>query len=138
MKFYEDVAQNQKCSEAMEAFLAFAKENKRRKELLERVRRENITEMILEPITDLKRSDYLIEVKLDQDTSYLAILGLAMEMEERAHRFYRESARKAKYLLAEVSRTFEKIARERANHELKLKSLHDNALRPRDARSHIA
>ena len=40
----------------------------KRKKKLERSRRENITEIILEPIEDLDASDYVLDAKMDLET----------------------------------------------------------------------
>ena len=129
IKFYEDAALNKKCSEVKEVFLAFAREDKRSKELLERIRQEVVTDAVKTGFgfTGLKRSDYVIEMKLTPNMNYLDILRLAMELEEKAYRFYLNSASKASSLFPDVERTFEKLAREKADRKLKLKSLHEKA-----------
>ena len=124
-RFYEDAARTEAYSEARETFLALAAQNKRQKQLLERTRQDNVTEMILEPISGLKRTDYETSATLTEHTSYSEVLGLAMGTEEKAKRFYTESAGKAAFLLAEVKRKCDNLAQEKMNRRSELQLLYN-------------
>ncbi len=122
-EFYQEAASLAQDSPASDVFLPLAKAKRKRKELLERSRRENINEMLLEPIGGLKGSDYLIETELSSQVGYYDALRLAMEWEEKSRRFYVDAAGRVN--LVEVTRVFEKLAEENADHKLKVESLHD-------------
>ena len=80
---------------------------------LERVRRENINEMLLERISGLKEDDY----QLPFEPSFSAqseILASARRLEELAHRFYRDAA--ARINLPDVARVFTRLAADKAEH----------------------
>ena len=83
----------------------------KRKKLIERVRRENVTEMILEPISGLDGAAF--EVDGPVPTGDAELLRLAMSREEKAEQFY--LAASAKLSIPEVARIFKKIARDIAD-----------------------
>lgn len=85
------------------AELAIRHENRLR--LLERTRREKLSEIMLEPIEGLEGADYVPAPNMEG-------LPLAQELEILSARFYRDSARIARMVLAEVSRIFERLAQE--------------------------
>jgi rubrerythrin len=59
---------------------------------LERVRREQVNEMLLEPIPGLDPADYVLPLETAGDTSEEAILTRALEAEETIARYYRDAA----------------------------------------------
>jgi len=77
----------------------------------------------LEPIAGLKGSNYLVETELSSQMGYYDALRLAIELEEKSRRFYVDAAGRVNLL--EVTRVFEKLAEENANHKLRLESLHN-------------
>ena len=129
-RFYLEAAEGVEHAGAKETFSAFARQNRSRKALLVATRQEHVTEMVLEPITDLHRSDYEIEPKSTRGSTesprsgmtYTQVLAQAREMESRAQRFYADAAGKARHLLAGVARSFARLAREK---EKRLQELED-------------
>lgn len=122
-EFYQEAASLAKHSLAEGVLLALAEAKRRRKELLERSRREYINEMLLEPIAGLRGSDYLIETELYSKTTHYDTLRLAIELEENSRRFYFDGVRRVN--LPELNRVFEKLGEENADHKLRLESLHN-------------
>ena len=59
---------------------------------LERVRREQVNEMLLEPIPGLDPGDYVLPLETGGDNSEEALLTRALEAEETMARYYREAA----------------------------------------------
>lgn len=92
-------------------FEDLAREHARRASLLEMVRQQNLNEMILEPIADLSRDDYPVEEWLN-NVSTEASVESAQRIEEISRRFYLDSSKKARSVLAEAARTFEKLGKE--------------------------
>ncbi|MEW5759465.1 MAG: hypothetical protein AB1779_01710 [Candidatus Thermoplasmatota archaeon] len=72
--------------------------HKKRKSLLEKIRRERLNEILLEPITGLNANDY--EIKN------------ISEMEEKIGKFYADLSKIARAFSPEVSRIFEKLSAE--------------------------
>jgi hypothetical protein len=89
--------------------------------LMERTRRENVTEMILEPIAGLDQSDYEIEMKGMDQTEDSDLLKMALILEERERRFFSEVSDKVP--LPEVGRIFRKVAQKKERSLAKLKTL---------------
>lgn len=118
--FYEDAARNVKSAEA---FFAFAQGSRKCKGMLERARREMVSEMMLEPITGFEAD--LPEMKPSPNMGHHEILRLALELEEDAYRFYLDAASKISSVAPSVSKIFSKVAQEKAGRKLKLESLHD-------------
>jgi len=106
-----------------EVFRRLAIEHGRRHALLERVRREQLNELILEPIHDLRGEDYAIGAEGLNGVTPHDLIGAARAEERRAERFYLDCSRVAKSILAEVGRTFEKLGRQNGEHERKLQEL---------------
>ena len=122
-RFYLDAAENAGHADVKESFLALARQNESRRGLLVATRQEHVTEMVLEPISDLHRGDYEVKAGTSGETGYARLLKLAVEMEEKAQRFYADAARKGRHLLAGVSRTFQRLAREKEKRLEELKGL---------------
>lgn len=84
-----------------------ATKHRRRSDDLERMRKERMNETVLEPLTDMARDDYV-------PTAALAASGLdaARGLEEASARFYRAAIEKAGPVLAEVCRSFARLAKD--------------------------
>jgi len=121
LKFYEELAE--KYTEGKETFLAFAKESRMNKVLVTRTYQETITDAIEACFIQINLSDYLAETTWKEGMSYHDALKRAIELEEKATKFYLDVAERAKSLLATIPRAFRKVAERRNNHKLKLKSL---------------
>lgn len=77
---------------------ALAAKHEARQALLERTRREKLSEIILEPIEGLNGEDYVPAAPGDIETV--------------SARFYRDSSKTARMMLAEVSKIFDRMAAE--------------------------
>jgi hypothetical protein len=89
--------------------------------LMEQTRRENVTEMILEPIAGLQQEDYDMELKLSGNEKDGDLIKMVLILEEKEQRFFNDSS--AKVPLPEVSRIFRKIVQKKERNLTKLKSL---------------
>jgi len=99
-------------------------EGKKNSSLMEQTRRENVTEMILEPIAGLQQEDYEIDLKISGASEDSDLLKAALALEEKERRFFHDSSEKVP--LPEVSRIFRKIARKKEKYIDHLKSLRLN------------
>jgi len=109
--FYQSIGQR------ASQFVGFAERAARRRTMLERGRQEWVTEMILEPISSLHRSDYEIDWQLSEKTNPLAS---AVLVETIAIRFYTETG--ACIPIREAERAFRKLAKEHINEKEILQS----------------
>ena len=104
-----------------EALQLLLEEEGKNYSLMERTRRENVTEMILEPIAGLDQSDYEIEMKGMDQTEDSDLMKMALILEERERRFFSEVSDKVP--LPEVGRIFRKVAQKKERSLAKLKAL---------------
>jgi hypothetical protein len=95
--------------EVQDAYRALAKGSEKRLKRLERVRRETVTEMILEPIRDLRLSDDLAALA-DIDSSAPLSPADAHQLELSAGAFYDKAAKKIG--LAEAARALHRLGKE--------------------------
>lgn len=94
--------------------------SKRNKQTLEKTRRMELQEMVLEAITGIDTLNY--EVKFDIPVDFYTGLNDAIEIEKKASVFYLESSKKLSFL-PNAKRTLEKLSKERATRIEFIKSL---------------
>jgi len=80
---------------------------------LERARRENINEMVLEPISGLEEKDYFFRVPSVNDISGEEFNRFLEESNNRIVAFYNDAARELP--VDEVKRLFERLAKKRGS-----------------------
>jgi rubrerythrin len=121
-QFYETAAGNPACSAHKTLFAELAAEAGRNIRTVQRIRRENVTEMILEPVKDFTRAPYCEACEGAATKPAPEILATAQRLEARAERYYAEAAEKIK-ALPEVSRALKTLGKNRKAHVGKLASL---------------
>ena len=94
-------------------FEMFVREGKKNLSLVQRTRRENVTEMILEPIRDLTRTNYQEPIPEIGNLDLESMLVAAMALEERAVRYYTDAGKKIR-ALPEVSRALKTLGKKRS------------------------
>ena len=121
-KFYKQLAE--KYMENKELFLSFAEEGRKNKLLVTRTYQETITDALEACfIKGINLNDYIVDTTLAEDANYSTALKMAIELEEKAGKFYLDTAERSESLLATIPRAFRKVAERRNNRKLKLKSL---------------
>jgi rubrerythrin len=120
--FYLAASGNPKCSEYKEMFEDFVANGKKNERLMRDTCRENVCEMILEPIIDFSRQAFLSQREAADEMSWERVLAKALELETKAENFYIEGAAKIK-ALPEVSRALARTATRRAARREKLEGL---------------
>ena len=113
MDFYRQASENPAAGPHQELLETFAMEGKKHISLVQRTRRENVTEMILEPIRDFVRDGYQLTVDDAGAMDSKAILTAAVALEKRAIRYYSDAAEKIR-ALPEVSRALKTLAKKRS------------------------
>jgi rubrerythrin len=120
--FYSSLAANPACAHHKALFEQFAADAKKNIKTIQRTRRENVTEMILEPIRDFTRAPYCEECQGADTMDASEALNSAKTLEERAERYFTEAAQKIK-ALPEVARALKTIGKKHAAHLTKLADL---------------
>lgn len=101
-----------------EALQSLSVEEGKNYALMGKTRRENVTEMILEPVAGLHQEDYELDLKVWDQMEDADLLQAARILEERGKRFFRDAS--AKVPLPEVARIFRKIAQKKEENLAKL------------------
>ena len=80
----------------------------------------------LDPISDLRITDYLIDIECQPDSSYADILCLLMKNEEHSVKLYNDL--KESCVSEDLKRLFEFLAHEEAKHKLKFEKTYDEEI----------
>lgn len=112
--YYEQLVQESLDTAAQETVSALAQAHRKRQQTVERMRREQVTEMILEPIYGLQEEDWLLDLQRGKQQE-------AARAENLIAAFYTAAADKVS--IPEVARGFRRLAREGAQLETTAKSL---------------
>ncbi|HUJ88999.1 MAG TPA: hypothetical protein VLX12_02300 [Syntrophorhabdales bacterium] len=96
-------------------------EEEKNQALMERTRREHVTEMILEPITGLYKKDYDVHLNQAEQKDDADLLRVALMLQTREKRFFDDAS--AKVPLPEVARIFRKISKKKEENLGKLQGL---------------
>ena len=107
-KFYENILSRDLNSSVRETFEAIRKHHRKITKKLDRMRKENVTEMILEPIHNHDRDDYSIRVH--GSTDIIDIMTTSKHIEETLEEFLLASAEKASFL-PEMSQMLKDLAK---------------------------
>jgi rubrerythrin len=121
-QFYEAAAGNPSCGAYRELFAQLAAEAGKNAKTVQRIRRENVTEMILEPVHDFTRAPFCEACEGAAVKNAADVLATAQRLEARAERYYAEAAAKIK-ALTEVSRALKTLGKNRKARAAKLASL---------------
>ena len=121
MAFYSDAVNNPECAGFKFLVEPFVKECKKLIVIIQRTRRENVTEMILEPIQNFVRAPFLIKGKDAQGMSQAEILETIKTIEQRSLDYYTAASKKMKSL-PEVATALKLLAKK---HTARLKKVKD-------------
>lgn len=124
--FYENASAQESYSGGKETFLGFAKEEKKHKALLEGFLKgdKNLGDYRFKWVPDMKRSDYMVDLKYKKGMAYPEMLRLAMKREEKALQLYNDLASKSEK--SDLVKVFKMLSQEEATHKLKLETIYDD------------
>jgi len=124
--FYENASTQEPYSGGKETFLEFAMEEKKHKALLDGFLKgdKKLGDYKFKWVPDMKRSDYMVDLKYEKGMAYPEMLRLAMKREEKALQLYNELASKAEK--SEFVKVFKMLSQEEAKHKLKLEAIYDD------------
>jgi hypothetical protein len=120
-EIYKTLAQKAKDLTLSEVLQTLSAEGEKSRSLMEKTRRENVTEMILEPITGLHQEDYEVDLKVVDPMEDGDLLRVALILEERGKKFFGDVSSKVPF--PEVARIFRKMAQKKQENLSKLQSL---------------
>jgi len=120
-EIYKTLAQKAKDLTLREVLQVLSAEEGKSHSLMEKTRRENVTEMILEPISGLHQEDYGIDLKVVDPMEDADLLRAALVLEEREKKFFNDVS--IKVPLPEVARIFRKMTQKKQENLAKLQSL---------------
>jgi rubrerythrin len=118
---YRALASDAKDSALKEVLEALSGEEVKTYALMMRARRENVTEMILEPVSGLHREDYEMDLKVPDHGEDAEIIRTALILEERGKKFFQDAS--AKVPLPEVARIFRRVAQKKEENLYRLQGL---------------
>ena len=127
-EFYTNISKEEAFSGAGKMFEEFAQEERKHQQLLEDFKTRGLSASVADYqfkwITDIKRSNYVVELEYRHGMGYNEILMLAMKREEKALQLYNDFLDKAD---SKESRTlFKMLSQEEAKHKLALETMYDD------------
>jgi rubrerythrin len=124
--FYEDASRQEAYAWAKKTFEDFAKEERKHQALLEGFLKgeKTVIDYKFEWISDIKRSDYMVEIPYEKGMSYIDALRLAMKREEKSLKMYNDLQKKAGK--EDAMKIFKMLSQEEAKHKLALETLYDD------------
>jgi len=121
--FYSELADVAKTDDMRQVFIEFAEEEIKHKQRLLKIKEEGFYTLEKEQITDLKISDYIVNVKPTPGMTYEDALILAMKKEKAAFKLYNALADRAP--TAELKDLFLGLAQEESKHKLRFEIEYD-------------
>ena len=115
--FYSELAENSRTDDMRQVFIEFAEEEIKHKMRLLKIKEEGFYTMEKEQITDLKISDYVVNVKPTANMTYEEALILAMKKEKSAFKLYSALADRAPN--DQLREVFLGLAQEESKHKLR-------------------
>ena len=113
--FYGILLKNPTCADQKSLYEGLSNDAAKNVKDIQRTRRENVTEMILEPIKDIVRAPFCEECPGADSLSAAEALETARRLETRAFRYYTEAAEKIK-AQPEVARALKILGKKRKAH----------------------
>ena len=128
-EFYQKISNDEEdFSGSKKMFAEFAAEEQKHEKILQEFKTKGITKSLeeyqLKWITDIKRSDYLVDLDYEQGMPYNEILLLAMKREEKALKLYNDFLDQAD--TDEGKKLFKVLCQEEAKHKLALETIYDD------------
>ena len=120
-ELYRAMAEQAQDPVLKDLFQVLAGEEGKNRVLMVRARRENVTEMILEPVAGLRPEAYEVDIEVSQLTEDVSLLKAALMIEEREKRFFQDAS--SKVPLPEVARIFRKAALKKEENLRRLQGL---------------
>ena len=133
VKFYLTLAKEATRASLKETFERFSKEEQKHADLLSDIsgNKEKIDSYEFKEVTDLKISDYMLEVDYKEGMPMPDILKLAMKREEKAVMLYTALGNHTEN--EDAKKVFKILVQEESKHKLALESMYDDYLADQDS-----
>jgi rubrerythrin len=127
-EFYNTLCEEEGFAKASEMFKEFSDEERKHEKLLKDFKTHGIIksteEYDFQWISDLKRSDYLIDIEYQKGMTYDKILQLAMKREEKSLKLYNDFQNNVD--TDAEKKFFKALCQEEAKHKLALETMYDD------------
>jgi rubrerythrin len=127
-EFYLSISKQEQFSGKKEMLMEFSAQERNHQKLLEALKvgkaGKELEGYKFKWIKDIKRSDYVVDIKYRSGMPYNELLMLAMKREEKALKLYNEMLAKAES--AEQKKVFKMLCQEEARHKLSLETIYDD------------
>ncbi len=121
--FYLNLAGRTESANMKSVFLEFSEEEQQHKARLENVKQGEHALSAQQEVVDLKMSDYLVDVEVNDDLDYQDALIVGMKREQAAFQLYSDMA--ANVADETIRDLFQGLAKEEAKHKLYFESEYD-------------
>jgi rubrerythrin len=122
--FYTRLASTMKNKQMQEVFLEFAREEVGHKARLKKIKDEQLFDLEVEKVRDLKISDYVVAGKPSENMEYADALVLAMNREKAAFKLYTALSERTDN--PDIQRIFQALAVEESRHKLRFEIEYDD------------
>lgn len=124
--FYQKLVDKETFPGSKKMLAEFVEEEEKHVTLLEDFKKgdRSVVEYEYEWIPDIKRSDYIVDMKYEPGMDFAEILRLAMKREEKALRLYNALATKTDN--EDCIKLFKLLAQEEAKHKQSFETLYDD------------
>ena len=119
-EMYETAAVVEPFGVMKDAFEELQRQHAKRKGRLEEALRLKLNEVTIEPVSSLKKDDYLIDIGDIKDKSLDEVKELFQKLEEVSAKFYTHSADYSEATAREIMRLFQRMAKDNNKHLKKL------------------
>jgi len=124
VKFYNDLIKQTKSFDIMETIRSIELMERNHITVIEKLKNQEIGDIVIQPVNDLKISEYLVLPEEKTPDNYQDLLITAMKREEFTHKLYLSLADNVED--PEVKKVFQKLASEEARHKLTFEKLYDS------------
>ena len=130
IELYKKMSSSVERPNAKVMFDELAAEEAKHKRFFGKLSKENIPDLSLEKVADLKISDYLVDIPFRPEMEYQDILIMAMKKEESAVKLYSDMATKVQE--PKLQKLLKFMAQEEAKHKLRLETEYDDIVLAED------
>ena len=126
VSFYQKLVDRETFPASRQTLAEFVEEERKHQVLLEEFKagKRDFVEYDFEWIPDIKRSDYIVDMKYEPGMDFAEVLRLAMKREEKALELYNELAGKADK--PDFVNVFKMLCQEEAKHKQILETIYDD------------
>ena len=127
-EFYTDLSKEETFSGSARMFEEFSQEERKHQKMLEDFKTQGVAASIedyqFKWITDIKRSDYIVDFEYQKGMAYNEILMIAIKREEKALNLYNQFQEQADTVAGKD--LFKILCQEEAKHKLALETMYDD------------